>query len=114
MADAELDNEYTRSRSIQSDRMTGKDRIGRTVLATFIAALGPLSFGYCLGYSSSALEDLEKANAPSAVHLSVDQGAWFSVSVSCFCSVIYFCSTCVVPSEREYLLSFDQSLCKLI
>ena len=87
MADAELDN------SIQSDRITGKERIGRAVLATFIAALGPLSYGYCLGYSSSALEDLEQANAPSAVHLSAGQGAWFSVSVFCFCSVIYFCST---------------------
>ena len=77
---AEIDDNYAYSRSIQSDRMTGKDRVGRTILATFIAALGPLSFGYCLGYSSSALEDLEKTDPSSPVHLSIDQGSWFSVS----------------------------------
>lgn len=90
MADAELDNEYNSSRSVQSDRMSGKDRIGRTVLATFIAALGPLSFGYCLGYSSSALEDLQKISAPSAVHLSADQGSWFSVSFFRFLLCVAF------------------------
>lgn len=81
MVVSELDNEYNPSSSVQSERMAGKDRIGRTILATFIAALGPLSFGYCLGYSSSALEDLEKANVSSAVRLSSAQGSWFSVSL---------------------------------
>ena len=81
MVVSELDNEYNPSSSVQSERMAGKDRIGRTILATFIAALGPLSFGYCLGYSSSALEDLEKANVSSAVRLNSAQGSWFSVSL---------------------------------
>lgn len=42
-------------------RMThsGNERTSRMVLATFVAAFGSLSFGYCLGYSSSALLDLE-------------------------------------------------------
>lgn len=83
MVDAELDNEYT-SHSVQSERVSGKDRVGRTILATFIAALGPLSFGYCLGYSSSALEDLENANASSSVRLTVRQGSWFAVSLLYF------------------------------
>lgn len=77
--------EHTLSRSIQSEHNTGKDRIGRAILATFIAALGPLSFGYCVGYSSSALEDL--ASAPSAVRLTDIQGSWFSVSLIWCCCV---------------------------
>ncbi|EDO42861.1 predicted protein [Nematostella vectensis] len=51
------------------------------VLATFIAALGPLSFGFCLGYSSSALEDLI-AESKESVKLTVSQGSWFSSLVT--------------------------------
>ena len=80
MADAVLNKELNLSGSVQCDETPRKDRIGRSVLATFIAALGPLSFGLCIGYSSSALEDLQSSNATSAVRLSVDQGSWFSVS----------------------------------
>ena len=75
------EREHTLSHSIQSEHNTGKDRIGKAILATFIAALGPLSFGYCIGYSSSALEDL--ANAPPEVRLTDIQGSWFSVSLNC-------------------------------
>lgn len=83
MVVSELENEYSPSNSVQSQRKAVKDRIGRAILATFIAALGPLSFGYCLGYSSSALEDLENANVSSAVRLTSNQGSWFSVSWFC-------------------------------
>ena len=82
MADAESTNdelrtrEHTRLPSIQSELNADKDRIGSTVLATFIAALGPLSFGFCLGYSFSALEDL--ASESAAVRLPGKQGSWFS------------------------------------
>ena len=81
MVVSELDNEYNPSSSVQSEKMAGKDRIGRTILATFIAALGPLSFGYCLGYSSSAVVDLKEPNMSSAVRLTSAQGSWFSVSL---------------------------------
>ena len=82
MVVSELDNEYNPpSSSVQSERISGKDRVGRAILATFIAALGPLSFGYCLGYSSSALEDLKKASVSPAVRLTIAQGSWFSVSL---------------------------------
>jgi hypothetical protein len=64
----------TEKRMVQKDH----ERIGRMVLATFVAALGPLSFGYCLGYSSSALLDL-KLETPN-VRLDDNQGSWFSVS----------------------------------
>lgn len=70
--------EYSISCSIQSERNEDKERIGRAILATFIAALGPLGFGYCIGYSSSALEDL--ASESTAVRLDDIQGSWFSVS----------------------------------
>ena len=83
MVASELENEYSPSASVQSERVAAKDRIGRTILATFIAALGPLSFGYCLGYSSSALDDLKNASVSSAVRLTSDQGSWFSVSWFC-------------------------------
>lgn len=74
------------SRSVQADYKTGKERIGRAILATFIAALGPLSFGYCLAYSSSALIDLKKSNVDPAIRLNVNQGSWFSVSCFYGCS----------------------------
>ena len=60
--------------------MTEKERIYTPVLASFIAALGPLSFGYCFSYSSSALLDLKSDDADSALRLSASQGSWFSVS----------------------------------
>ena len=60
--------------------MTEKERIYTPILASFIAALGPLSFGYCFSYSSSALLDLKSDDADSALRLSASQGSWFSVS----------------------------------
>ena len=81
---AEIDAGYSRSHSVQSDHTTRKDKVGRSILATFIAALGPLSFGYCLGYSSSALVDLKKDTVDSALRLNVEQGSWFSVSLFSF------------------------------
>ena len=75
---AKIDNN---NNSLLSDGVTRKDDIfSRETLATFIAALGSLSFGYCLGYSSSALKDLQNTDASSAVNLSSNQGSWFSVS----------------------------------
>ena len=58
--------------------MTEKERIYRPILASFTAALGPLSFGYCFSYSSSALLDLKSDDADPALHLT--EGSWFSVS----------------------------------
>jgi len=63
-----------------SNMVERESRIGRMVLATFVAALGPLSFGYCLGYSSSALLDFEK-ESDNAVRFTDSQGSWFAVSV---------------------------------
>ena len=59
--------------------MAEKERIYRPILASFIAALGPVSFGYCF-YSSSALLDLKSDYADYALRLTDSQGSWFSVS----------------------------------
>ena len=75
----ELEKEFTSS--IPSNEIVQNVRVGRAILATFIAALGPLSFGYCMGYSSSALEDLvHQSSSVSANGLTDGQGSWFSVS----------------------------------
>ena len=42
--------------------MTEKERKYGPILASFVAALGPLSFGYCFSYSSSALLDLKSVD----------------------------------------------------
>lgn len=54
----DLPNSFSHSLSIQSTGILRKERVGWTILATFIAAIGPVTFGYCVGYSSSALLDL--------------------------------------------------------
>ena len=64
--------------------MTEKERIYTPILASFVAALGPLSFGYCFSYSSSALLDLKSDDADSALRLTASQGSWFSVSKPSF------------------------------
>ena len=76
----DLPNSFSHSLSIQSTGILRKERVGWTILATFIAAIGPVTFGYCVGYSSSALLDLQNENAPSDVRLSSEQASWFSVS----------------------------------
>ena len=67
---------------VQSDRAVlrgpKQERVMAVFIATFAAAFGPISFGYCLGYSSSALQDLHSSS--QKLHLSSSQGSWFSVS----------------------------------
>ncbi|XP_036185502.1 solute carrier family 2, facilitated glucose transporter member 8 isoform X5 [Myotis myotis] len=53
----------------------------RVFLAAFAAALGPLSFGFALGYSSPAIPSLRRA-APPAPRLSDDAASWFGVYIS--------------------------------
>uniref|UniRef100_V9KG94 Solute carrier family 2, facilitated glucose transporter member 8 n=1 Tax=Callorhinchus milii TaxID=7868 RepID=V9KG94_CALMI len=46
-------------------------------LATFAAVLGPLSFGFVLGYSSPAIPDLQKSPNPN-IKLDSTQASWFA------------------------------------
>lgn len=78
------DNEHLKKDSplIQASSGMADDRssrVGRMFLATFVAAIGPLSFGFALGYSSSALLDFQ-AESDKAVRFSSTQGSWFAVS----------------------------------
>ncbi|XP_008153547.2 solute carrier family 2, facilitated glucose transporter member 8 isoform X2 [Eptesicus fuscus] len=53
----------------------------RVFLAAFAAALGPLSFGFALGYSSPAIPSLRRA-APPAPRLSDAAASWFGAIVT--------------------------------
>ncbi|XP_073872600.1 solute carrier family 2, facilitated glucose transporter member 8 isoform X2 [Macaca fascicularis] len=53
----------------------------RVFLAAFAAALGPLSFGFALGYSSPAIPSLQRA-APPAPHLDDAAASWFGAIVT--------------------------------
>ncbi|XP_066836584.1 solute carrier family 2, facilitated glucose transporter member 8 isoform X3 [Anser cygnoides] len=50
-------------------------------LATFAAVLGPLSFGFVLGYSSPVIPELRKINDPT-LRLDSSQASWFGVYIS--------------------------------
>ncbi|NXN10831.1 GTR8 protein, partial [Indicator maculatus] len=50
-------------------------------LATFAAVLGPLSFGFVLGYSSPVIPELRKLNDPK-LRLDSNQASWFGSVVT--------------------------------
>ncbi|XP_040591566.1 solute carrier family 2, facilitated glucose transporter member 8 [Mesocricetus auratus] len=53
----------------------------RVFLAAFAAALGPLSFGFALGYSSPAIPSLRRT-APPALRLGDSAASWFGAIVT--------------------------------
>ena len=58
----------------------GKERIRKSVLATFVAALGPLSVGFSLSFSSPVLVDLEESTSEiPSLRLTSEEASWFSV-----------------------------------
>ena len=67
--------------SIQiTKRPTGKESIRKSVLATFVAALGPLSSGFSLSFSSPVLVDLEESTSEiPSLRLTSEEASWFSV-----------------------------------
>ncbi|ELW62024.1 Solute carrier family 2, facilitated glucose transporter member 8 [Tupaia chinensis] len=52
----------------------------RVFLAAFAAALGPLSFGFALGYSSPAIPSLRRAALP-ALRLDDNAASWFGLGI---------------------------------
>ena len=60
-------------------RPIGKEKIQKSVLATFVAALGPLSFGFSLSFSSPVLVDLGDPNEAPSLCLTSKEASWFSV-----------------------------------
>ena len=76
--------------SIQiTKRPTGKERIRKSVLATFVAALGPLSFGFSLSFSSPVLVDLDDPSETPSLRLTSEEASWFSVRNQYF--ITQFC-----------------------
>ena len=67
--------------SIQITKIpAGKESIRKSVLATFVAALGPLSFGFSLSFSSPVLVDLEESTTEiPSLRLTSEEASWFSV-----------------------------------
>lgn len=65
----------------EQDAYLDKVKNGKLYLATFAAVLGPLSFGFVLGYSSPAIPDLQKITDPR-LKLSTEEASWFGSVVT--------------------------------
>lgn len=65
----------------EQDAYLSKVRNGKLYLATFVAVLGPLSFGFVLGYSSPAIPDLTNTDDPR-LRLDNVQASWFASIVA--------------------------------
>lgn len=70
--------------------LNSKVKNGKLYMATFAAVLGPLSFGFVLGYSSPAIPELCRIQ-DSRLQLSKDEASWFGV---CECFWSGFTSKC--------------------
>lgn len=64
---------FTSSLSLRS-----KVKNKKLYLATFASVLGPMSFGFVLGYSSPAIPELTSIDDPR-LRLNSDQASWFGV-----------------------------------
>ncbi|KAF5906645.1 solute carrier family 2, facilitated glucose transporter member 8, partial [Clarias magur] len=58
-----------------------KVKNGKLYMATFAAVLGPLSFGFVLGYSSPAIPDLRQIPDPR-LRLTTEEASWFGSVVT--------------------------------
>lgn len=56
----------------------GRSKFLPALIATLVAAIGPLNFGYALGYSSPV--ELKLENKSVDPHLTKDEYSWFAVS----------------------------------
>lgn len=65
----------------EQERYLSKVQNGRLFLASFVAVLGPLSFGFVLGYSSPAIPNLTDIEDPR-LRLDSDQASWFGSIVT--------------------------------
>ncbi|XP_056147927.1 solute carrier family 2, facilitated glucose transporter member 8 [Lampris incognitus] len=65
----------------EQDAYLDKVKNGKLYLATFAAILGPLSFGFVLGYSSPAIPELTKIQ-DSRLRLDDEQASWFGSIVT--------------------------------
>ena len=54
------------------------ERLWSVLIACFVAAFGPFSFGYGMGYSSAAVTQLSNVNSTD-LYLDEEQITWFGV-----------------------------------
>ena len=86
----------------------GKERIRKSVLATFVAALGPLSFGFSLSFSSPVLVDLEESTSEiPSLRLTSEEASWFSVRnqhfITQFCEANSKLATFISGSAKSHI-----------
>ncbi|KAL6465473.1 hypothetical protein MHYP_G00256060 [Metynnis hypsauchen] len=65
----------------EQDAYLDKVKNGKLYLATFAAVLGPLSFGFVLGYSSPAIPELQRST-DQRLRLSAEEASWFGSVVT--------------------------------
>ncbi|XP_069025443.1 solute carrier family 2, facilitated glucose transporter member 8 [Embiotoca jacksoni] len=81
LLDAEGGGEDPTGLITEHDAYQSKVKNGNLYLATFASVLGPLSFGFVLGYSSPALPELTTIADPR-LRLDSDQASWFGSIVT--------------------------------
>ncbi|XP_032993649.1 solute carrier family 2, facilitated glucose transporter member 8 isoform X2 [Lacerta agilis] len=77
----EVETELSAQRPSPLEIYLSKVQNQNLFLATFAAVLGPLSFGFVLGYSSPAIPSLKKVSNPE-LRLEDIQASWFGIYIS--------------------------------
>nr|XP_046241795.1 solute carrier family 2, facilitated glucose transporter member 6-like [Scatophagus argus] len=78
LLDAESRNEDPTGLMSEQDAYLSKVKNKNLYLATFASVLGPMSFGFVLGYSSPTIPELTSITDPR-LRLDIDQASWFGV-----------------------------------
>ncbi|TRY95842.1 hypothetical protein DNTS_021379 [Danionella cerebrum] len=76
-----VNDEQTEDERSEQDLYLDKVKNGKLYMATFAAVLGPLSFGFVLGYSSPAIPELCRIQDPG-LQLSQEEASWFGAVVT--------------------------------
>ncbi|XP_038143051.1 solute carrier family 2, facilitated glucose transporter member 8 [Cyprinodon tularosa] len=81
LLDAEGGEETPAGLMSEQEAYLSKVKNGKLYLASFAAVLGPMSFGFVLGYSSPAIPELSSISDPR-LRLSDEQASWFGSIVT--------------------------------
>ncbi|XP_068594456.1 solute carrier family 2, facilitated glucose transporter member 8 [Brachionichthys hirsutus] len=81
LLDSEGEDESPAGLMSEQDAYLSKVRNRNLYLATFASVLGPMSFGFVLGYSSPAIPELKRISDPR-LQLNDDQASWFGSIVT--------------------------------
>lgn len=133
LLDAEGGEEDPTGLTTEQDAYLAKVKNGKLYLATFASVLGPLSFGFVLGYSSPAIPDLSRIEDPR-LRLDDTEASWFGSVVAIgaafggllggwmvekigrkltlmFCSLPFVCGyTVIVAAQNVWMLYLGRAL----